>query len=176
MRAALRFLGLAISASVLLTGVPPASAGAATTVLRLDGIGPLKLGMKRSEALATGWLSGRGTGCELGGPPLPITYRLRGPKAPSGLRGFAEFHGHRLRNLSFTRGVRTGRGVTVGKTTHARMVARYRTDGFSASSAFVDVFQGTFVSVRRGGRNVLAGFAPRRVVSTLGLPRVPVCE
>jgi hypothetical protein len=145
-------------------------------VLRLDGIGPLKLGMKRSAALATGWLSARGTGCELGGPPLPITYRLGGSSAPTGLRGVAEFRGHRLRSLSFTRGVRTGRGVIVGQTTHARMVARYRSDGFSASAEFVDVFQGTFVTVRRGGRDVLAGFARGRVVSTLAVPYVPVCE
>ncbi len=176
MRPANRAIGLAVAASVLLGGGFAATAGAATTVLRLDGIGPLKLGMKRSEALATGWLSSRGTGCELGGPPLPITYQLRGSRAPSGLRGVAEFHGHRLRNLSFTRGVRTGRGVTVGRTTHARMVARYRTDGFSASSQFVDIFGGTFVRVRRGGRDVLSGFAEGRVVSTLAVPHVPVCE
>jgi hypothetical protein len=56
------------------------------------------------------------------------------------------------------------------------MVARYRSGGFSASAVFVDVFQGTFVTVRRGGRNVLAGFAEGRVVSTLAVPDVPVCE
>ncbi len=176
MRAANRVIGFVIASSVLLGAGFTGTAGAATTVLRLDGIGPLKLGMKRSEALATGWLSSRGSGCELGGPPVPITYRLRGSSAPSGLRGVAEFRGHRLRNLSFTRGVRTGRGVTVGRTTHARMVARYRTDGFSASSQFVDIFQGTFVRVRRGGRDVLSGFADGRVVTTLAVPHVPVCE
>jgi hypothetical protein len=56
------------------------------------------------------------------------------------------------------------------------MVARYRSDGFSASAEFVDVFQGTFVTVRRGGRIVLGGFANGRVVSTLAVPSVPVCE
>jgi len=132
--------------------------------------------MKRSEALATGWLRDRGRGCELGGPPVPITYRLRGPGVPSGLRGVAEFQNHRLRTLWFTRGVRTVRGVTVGKTTFSRMVGRYRSDGFSASAQYVDTFRATFVNVRRRGRDVLGGFAEGRVVTILGIPYVPTCE
>ena len=148
MRLGVRFLGLAVVASVLLSGGFSGTASAATTVLRLDGVGPLKLGMKRSEALRTGWLSARGTGCELGGPPLPITYRLGGSSAPSGLRGVAEFRRHRLRNLSFTRGVRTARGVRVGRTTYRRMVKRYRGDGFSASAVLMRVSDATSVSRR----------------------------
>ena len=56
------------------------------------------------------------------------------------------------------------------------VVARYRSGGFSASAVFVDVFQGTFVTVRHRGRNVVGGFADGRVVSTLAVPDVPVCE
>src|SRR4051794_32653470 len=108
------------AALLLILAVP---AGAVTT-LRLGGIGPLELGMKRSAALATGWLGNRGTGCELGGDPLPITYRFTGPSAPRGLVGTAEFRRHRLRNLAFSRGVRTGRGVRVRVTTTSRMVSR----------------------------------------------------
>src|SRR3954468_1395801 len=101
-------------------GVPAiAAGGVSTTVVRLDGIGPLHLGMARSAALATGWLAERRPGCPLGGTP-PITYRLTGPKAPGAIRGSAEFENHRLRTLSFTRGVRTSTGVTVGRTTTAR--------------------------------------------------------
>ena len=53
----------------------------APTTLRLDGVGPLKLGMRVTAARQTGWLAGRRTGCPLGGPPLPVTYRLSG-RAP----------------------------------------------------------------------------------------------
>jgi hypothetical protein len=82
-----------------------------TTVLRLDGMGPLHLGMTRSHGLATGWLAGRATGCELAGPPLPITYRFTGAKAPRGIVGVAHFDGNRLSVLFFARSVRTSTGV-----------------------------------------------------------------
>lgn len=148
----------------------------AAVLLRLDGIGPLRLGMTRASALRTGWLAHRGTGCELGGPPLPVTYRLAGRHAPRGVRGVAEFDRGRLRNLSFSRGVSTATGVAVGQTTARTMVARYRRAGFSASSQFVSTFSGTFVSVRRHRRDVIAGFAGRRTITTLAIPFVPVCE
>jgi hypothetical protein len=153
-----------------------AAIASSTTVLRLDGVGPLHLGMTRSQALATGWLAGRGTGCELAGPPLPITYRFTGARAPRGIVGVAEFHAHRLSVLSFTRGVRTSTGVTVGRTTTSRMVARYRQAGFTASAQFVDTFQGTFVTVKRRGRQVVGAFAEHRVVTSVAVPAVPVCE
>jgi hypothetical protein len=149
--------------------------GAATTVVRLDGVGPLHLGMTRSAALATGWLAERRPGCPLGGTP-PITYRLTGPKAPGAIRGSAEFANHRLTTLSFTRGVRTSTGVTVGRTTTARMVARYRAAGFTASARFESTFQGTFVRVTRHGRDVVGGFGEGSVVTIIAIPAVPVCE
>jgi hypothetical protein len=163
---------LAVSAALL---AAPAAAGA-TTVLRLDGIGPLKLGMTRADAVATGWLGNRGKGCPLGGPPVPITYRFSGPKAPSGIRGTAEFASGHLSGLSFTRGVRTTAGVTVGKTRIVRMWQRYRALGFTASGRYDNTFQGTFVTVKRHGHTVLGGFGEGPTVTVLGLPDVPVCE
>ena len=165
-----------LSAAVLVVGLTLAAPAAATTVLRLDGIGPLHLGMTRSAALGTGWLADRSTGCELAGPPLPITYRFTGAKAPAGIAGIAEFHGNRLRGLSFTRGVRTSFGVTVRRTRTSRMVARYRQVGFKASARFDETFQGTFVTVRRNGDEVLGGFGEHGIVTILAIPAVPVCE
>ena len=162
-------------ALVALSAATPATA-TASTVLRLDGIGPLHLGMSRTAAVQTGWLAGRSTGCELGGPPLPVTYRFTGPKAPRGLVGTAEFHANRLRVLSFTRGVRTSTGVTVRRTRASRMVARYRQAGFTASARFVDTFQGTFVTIKRHGRDVVGGFAEHRVLTMIAIPAIPVCE
>ena len=72
--------------------------------------------------------------------------------------------------------MRTAAGVTVGVTTAARMVARYRAAGFSASARYDATFQGTFTNVRRGTRNVLGGFGEGAVVSFLAIPSVPVCE
>ena len=162
-------------ALVALSAAAPATA-TASTVLRLDGIGPLHLGMSRTAAVQTGWLAGRSTGCELGGPPPPVTYRFTGPKAPRGLVGTAEFHANRLRVLSFTRGVRTSTGVTVRRTTASRMVARYRQAGFTASARFVDTFQGTFVTIKRHGQDVVGGFAEHRVLTMIAIPAIAVCE
>ncbi|MFN0153857.1 MAG: hypothetical protein ACKVUT_05710 [Gaiella sp.] len=173
-------IGLLLAVAVALVPAAFASSSgesAATIVLRLDGIGPLKLGMTGQAAVATGWLAKRSPGCPLGGPPLPITYKLSGPKAPAGVHGIAEFTGGRLRTLSFTRGVRTaGPWVEVGRTTVAQMVSRFRGAGFTASSRYDDVFVGTFVTVRRGGKVVLGAFAEQGPIAILGIPHVPVCE
>lgn len=148
------------------------------TPLRLDGIGPLKLGMDRAAAVGTGWLADRSTGCPLGGPPLPVTYRFAGTRAPGGIDGTAEFSRNRLRVMSFRSGVRTATGVVPGRTAWATMVKRYRNAGYRVSARYVATFRGTFVSVKRkrGGRQVLGAFAPRRTIETLGVPYVPTCE
>jgi hypothetical protein len=56
------------------------------------------------------------------------------------------------------------------------MVARYRAAGFSASARFERTFQGTFVRVRRHGRDVVGGFGERGVVSIVAIPAIAVCE
>ena len=175
MRRPASILALPALAGTALAVTAVAAGGASTTVVRLDGIGPLHLGMTRSAALATGWLAERRPGCPFGGTP-PITYRLTGPKAPGTIRGTAEFEKHRLSTLSFTRGVRTSTGVTVGRTTTARMVARYRAAGFTASARFESTFQGTFVRVTRHGRDVVGGFGEGSVVTIIAIPAVSVCE
>ncbi len=167
---------LVLTAAVLALAPAAAAGAASTTVLRLDGIGPLKLGMSRADAVATGWLGSRGTGCKLGGPPYPITYRFTGFKAPSGLRGNAEFVGGKLLDMAFSNGVHTATGVTIGRTTPARMVASYRNAGLSVSSAFSPTFGGTFVTVKRAGKPVLGAFATKGAINTIAIPSVPVCE
>jgi hypothetical protein len=167
-----RTSGLVVLLACLL--LPASGAGAATTLLRLDGIGPLKLGMTRVAALKSGWLAHRAPGCELVSP-RPVTYRFTGAKAPHGLRGSAQFDRGRLSALSFSRGVRTRLGVQIGTST-ARMVSKYRHAGFAASSMFSSTFGGTFVTVKRRGRQVLGGFATGGQVRNLAVPFVPVCD
>jgi hypothetical protein len=153
---------------------PASAADAATTLLRLDGIGPLKLGMTRTAAVRTGWLADRAPGCELASP-RPVTYQFTGRKAPKSLRGSAQFDRGRLSVISLNRGVRTRVGVRIGAPT-ARMITKYRNAGFAASSMFSPTFAGTFVTVKRGGRQVLGAFAMGGHVKNLAVPAVPVCE
>jgi hypothetical protein len=164
-----------LGAAILVAPAGPAGA-ASTTTLRLDGIGPLKLGMSRTAAVKTGWLSNRGTGCELAGPPLPIAYQLKGAAAPKGLTGSAEFNGGKLTSLSFRKGVRTAAGVVVGTTTTAQMVSRYKAKGYKAKATFSSLFGGTFVDVTKNGKHVIGGFAPGKVVRDLAIPDIGTCE
>ncbi|WP_354701960.1 hypothetical protein DSM112329_02305 [Paraconexibacter sp. AEG42_29] len=157
-------------------GAQARAAGSAPTVLRLDGIGPLKLGMSRAAAVKTGWLSGRGTGCPLGGTPLPVTYALDGKGAPAPISGTAQFDGGKLTILTFSKGVRTGNGTAPGRTTTTQMAARYRTAGFKVRAERSELFGGTFVQASRGDVPVIGGFARGKVVQELALPSVPVCE
>ncbi|MFN8222717.1 MAG: hypothetical protein U0R50_05635 [Gaiellales bacterium] len=165
-----------VGAATVTTAVALASPQTTPALLRLDGVGPLKLGMTRQAAVATGWLAHRSHGCELGGKPYPITYRLDGPRAPSTLRASAEFVDDRLRTLSFSAGARTGLGIEPGRSTAAQMVTRYRAAGFSARSRYDSTFQGTFVTVRRNGATRIGGFAERGKLTILAIPGVSVCE
>jgi hypothetical protein len=156
-----------------------ASPAHGATLVRLDGIGPLKLGMSRMASLDTGWLGARSTGCKLGGKPYPIDYELTGAKAPAGIKGSAEFQQGELANMSFTGGVRTATGVTPGATSWPSMVTKYRDAGFKVLARYDSTFAGTFVTVKRRkrGPSVMVGFAPKgKVVETIGVPYVPLCE
>lgn len=162
---------LAVPAALLL-----AAPAQAVTTLRLDGIGPLELGMGQSAALNTGWLSDRQTGCRLGGKPYPVGFALDGKKAPKGIRARVEFNGGRLTTVTATGGVKTATGVVPGQTTWAGMASRYRNAGYKVSARYDDVFQGTFVHVRRKGEAVMTGFAETKVLSMIGIPYIPLCE
>ena len=147
------------------------------TLLRLDGIGPLKLGMARMVALDTGWLNDRQTGCPLGGKPYPIGYALNGASAPAAIDARAEFVDQKLQTITASKGVRTATGVVPGKTTWASMVTRYRNAGFKVSARYDDVFQLTFVHVKRkGGKPVMTGIAENKIVDSVGVPFIPLCE
>jgi hypothetical protein len=149
------------------------------TLVRLDGIGPLKLGMSRMASLDTGWLGAKSTGCKLGGKPYPIGYTLTGAKAPAGIKGSAEFQHGTLANFSFTGGVRTATGVVPGTTSWPSMVTRYRDAGFKVSARYDETFVGTFVNVKRkkGGPSVMVGFAEKgKAIGTIGIPYIPLCE
>ena len=167
---------VAVLALALAIATSSATGSTTPTRLRLDGIGPLHLGMTRQAALATGWLAHRSPGCELAGPPRPIAYRVNGPNAPKGVLGTAEFTGNRLRALAFTGGVMTAVGIEVGHSTAPQMVTRYRAAGFTAGSHYDATFQETFVTVRRGGRQRIGGLAEHETIDVLAIPAVTVCE
>jgi hypothetical protein len=165
-----RIATLTIAALLALPGI-----AAASQLLRLNGIGPLKLGMKRADALSTGWLAHKTKGCELS-TPRPIAYSLTGPSAPAGVKGTIEFQSGKLIAMSFTKGVHTAAGVNVGQTTSAQMIGDYTGGGFSASAAVSTMFGGTFTTVKHSGHVVLQGFGPKKIVTQLAIPAVQVCD
>lgn len=174
-RTAAATVGAAAAAAALVPAGPAAGA-AAPAVLRLDGVGPLKLGMTRAAAVRTGWLSGRSTGCPLGGPPVPVVYKLDGRGAPAAVNGTAQFENGRLTVFTFRAGVRTANGTAPGVTTLDQMRARYRRAPYTVKSETSTVFGGRFVRVLRGSAPVIAAFGSKKTVETLGLPFVPTCD
>lgn len=172
MRMSLR-VGLLVVALAACAAVP--APAFAATLLRLDGIGPLKLGMSRVDAVRTGWLSDRAPGCPMD-LPVPTTYRLEGAAAPRALAGMVQFQHGKLNNITVTRAARTAVGVTVGRTSPSGMVRLYRRAGFTATAHYESVFQATFVDVERRGRAVIGGFATGRAIRSLSIPRVLACE
>jgi hypothetical protein len=151
----------------------PATAGA-SKLLRLNGIGPLKLGMARSAALGTGWLGRKTKGCKFA--PHPVTYTMTGTKAPAKVTGLVEFRHGKLTSISISHGVHTATGVIVGKSTSAQMVSDYRKAGFGASTAFDPTLGGRFTTVKRNGSDVIQGFGVHKIVTLLAIPAVQLCD
>lgn len=168
-------LRIVIGAGVVVVALTaPATGSAATPLLRLDGIGPLKLGMTRAAAVSTGWLANKTLGCELASP-RPVVFQFTGPKAPAGLKGSASFVGRKLVNISFRSGVRTRLGIRPGVSTARAMVRAYRQGGFWVTNVFDATFQARFVTATRGGRSI-AAVASGAVIDTIAVPRIEVCE
>ena len=152
------------------------SPATASTILDLDGLGPVKLGMDENAVISTGWIGDKSDGCELASPP-PSTYTFSGDSAPAGVTGTLTFTDGALESIVVTRGAQTALGIAPRRSTARTMVRRYRAAGFRVRSQYVRTFGGTFVTVRQGTRPVLAGFARRgKPLSYLGIPFLPVCE
>ena len=164
--------GIALGAATL--AATPAVA-AAPTQLRLNGIGPLRLGMPLAAARATGWIAHPVEGCELA-TPRPVVYRLDGRGAPAGLSGTVEFFQGRLTQLSVGAGVRTALGVRPGTTSWRAMVGRYRAAGFTVTANVDPTFQARFVDVFRRGRLVLQASTEGSKVAQLAVPSLAFCE
>lgn len=126
-----------MAAFMLLTaGSAWADGRGSSPVLRLDGIGPLRLGMGRAD----------------------------------------EFDRGALRVMAFSAGVRTTFGVALPGATASDLVKRARAAGYSATSVYDETFAGRFVTVNRGGQQVLGAFATKSAIDTIAVPYVPVCE
>ncbi len=169
-----RRMGVAAVAATCLISAGAASAAPAPTVIRLDGIGPLRIGMTQKQAVATGWLSTRMPGCSLESPQ-PVMYRLNGRRAPKALTASATFQAGKLRSIRIDAGGRTKLGIAPGRTTVRAMVAVYRRAGFRVSNRWDEVFQVKFIDARRAGRSI-AGLAAGTVVESIWVPFVETCD
>lgn len=167
-------VGLTAAVTVVMT----ATASAATPRLRLNGIGPLTIGMTKSQALATGWIANQQLGCELASP-RPRVLDFTGPNAPAGLQGSVSFQRGTLTDITIARGAITRTGVQPGVTTARRMIRAYRDAGFVVTSRFDPVFQARFTTAYRGGKTIVGlslGSSRNRVLRSVSVPFVPLCE
>jgi hypothetical protein len=81
-----------------------------------------------------------------------------------------------LRVFSFSAGVRTTFGVAIPGGTVNDLLKRARAAGLSATAVYDETFAGRFVTVNRGGKQVLGAFANSSAIATIAVPYVPVCE
>ncbi len=169
-----RTVRLAGVLAATIAGAAPAGAASAPTRVRLDGVGPITLGMTRADAAKTGWLSNPHRNCPDKGT-VANGYELHGAKAPGGLGASVAFAGGTLRAISLEKGARTQTGVTVGVSTLTRMASAYRAAGYQVKAKRYPTVGGTYVTVRRKGIIVVQGFGTGKLVQTLGLPFIPVC-
>lgn len=161
---------------------PTAVAGArrrpaSPTTIRLDGIGPLRLGMTRRAATATGWLRSSSETCNDRAGALPQVMRADGPRAAPAVNLSAYFRSGangKLTHLMFSGGARTELGIRPGVSTAAQMIARYRRAGFAVRSSYSRDYGGTFVEARRHGKLVMTGLAPGRVGARRALTIVAI--
>lgn len=156
----------------------------APTTIRLDGIGPVRVGMKLRAVEATGWIRSTAETCFGGSVPLPTVSHSDGPRAAPGVSFGAYFRGRgansTLTNIMFASGARTELGIRPGVSTAAQMVARYRRAGFTVRTTYLREYGGTFVDVVRRGKVVMTGFAQgrlgdRRALGVLAIPRFFRC-
>lgn len=156
---------------------------ASGTTIRFDGIGPLRLGMTRSKAYATGTIRTAAETCFDSPAPRPVNYSSDGPRNAAGARFQAIFRGGRngrLTHLLFVSGVRTELGIRPGVSTAAQMAAAYRRAGYTVSTTFDSSYNSTFVAVRRGRRALMTGMATGRLrahkpLHSIGIPGNFVC-
>lgn len=170
----------AVAAGGLVAGAGSAGGAASPATVRVDGVGPLKLGMTRAAAVRTGWLSDRTTGCELAGKPYPLVYRLDGKGAPAAVDGTATFANGRLTLFTFTAGVRLANGTTPGVTTLQQAKARFSAAPYSAQITTSQLDGSKMLRVRKSGRDAFEAFTKtpdgKGPISLLGVPYVPVCD
>ena len=139
---------------------------ASPTTLRLDGIGPLRLGMSRNSAYAFGLLRSSTETCLGAKPPLPVSYASDGPRATPGVRFTAYFTGGRngkLTHVMVYDGARTELGIRPGVSTAAQMIARYKRAGYTVKTEWRGDLGATFVNVTRRGKPVMTGMVNARL-------------
>ena len=169
-RAAALLASLALLAAVVVAApatadrsAPDAAAAArrapSGTTLRLDGIGPLRLGMTRNAAYKTGVIRSHSDTCLDRKKPLPISYGSDGPRVAPGAKFISYFRGGRngrLTHIFASSGVRTQLGIRPGVSTAPEMIRAYRRAGYTVRSRTRRDFAGvTFLDVLSRGRVVM---------------------
>ncbi|MDO8189474.1 hypothetical protein Q5424_26270 [Conexibacter sp. JD483] len=197
LRAASLLSSVALLAAVAVTTAAPAGADRPApaavasakrvpvgTLLRLDGIDKLRLGMTRNAGYATGQLRTTAETCLDGKRPLPITYGSDGPKAAPAARYTAYFRGGRngrLTHVTAFGGVVTELGIRPGVSTGQQLVARYKRAGYTVRSEWVANLNATVIHVLRGRRQVLDGLVSARLgrrrtpLTAVAIPRYFLC-
>lgn len=154
----------------------PASPAAAVPLLRLDGIGPLMLGMSEADAEATGWLSNRSAPwCPFAGTEDP-TWDLAGPSAPAGVDGYLIFREGEIDQVVIRSGTTTdegiGAGASFGDLSDTYGGLGYEVDSYARFESFDD-----FATVEQADEpRLMTTLNSDGSIEWIGVPYISVCD
>lgn len=159
-------VALAVCASL---AVPALAAGPVR--ITAERVGKVRLGAKHETLKARDLLGRQRPGCELAGPSERVA------KLKNGAQGFANLTDRAPRRVEsiFVRGGAEAKGVGVGDTKRA-IKAKFPHAKFDSSTEATFRFTLVRVPVRDGGRFQFTLSTETRRITSIGVPRIVLCD
>ena len=163
------------------TGLGQADDANGRILLAGDGLGPLRLGMSRSDALDSGWLGEPQETCSdmIGGGAAPgeYAYMLDGPQAPEGLSGSVEISDDEITTIGVSKSVAMPNGVTFDSAWDAtRAMETLQSAGYRVSVTSTFEPEDSATATSPDGAEFGFYFSDARGSASVAIPTMSICD